>query len=246
MRYLIKIQYDGSKFFGFQRQKGKKTIQGEIEKALMVLNKSEVKIKGAGRTDIGVHAFGQCAHFDLDIDIPSNRLIIALNSIVHPYINIVSCRKVDKDFHARFNVIEKEYVYRIWTGEFNPCIADYYLMYEHVLDIKKIKICSKLFLGAHDFHNFVSGERENYNAIIKKIKIKKEKNFVTITFIGKSFYRYMIRNLVGAILDYNEGKCDINLIKKMINEKSFNYQLRTAQSNGLYLSKIKYDKIKNL
>lgn len=241
MRYLIRMQYDGSKFYGFQRQKDKKTIQGELENALTIINKSPVIIKGAGRTDVGVHAFGQCVHFDLDMDIPSDRLLTAINSIVHPYINIVSCETVDKDFHARFCVDEKEYIYKIWISDYNPCITDYYLMYENNLNIKKLKDCSKLFLGIHDFHNFVSGKRDNNKAIIKSIKIKKNKDFITITFIGKSFYRYMVRNLVGAMLDYNEGKCDLKLINRMLNEKDFNHQLRTAPANGLYLRGVKYD-----
>jgi len=241
MRYLIKMQYDGSKFYGFQRQSEKKTIQGELEKALSIINKSEVLIKGAGRTDIGVHANGQCAHFDLDYDIPEKRLINAINSIVHPYINIVRCDAVDNRFHARFNVLEKKYVYKIWTGKYNPCLFDYYLMYENKLDLEKLQGCARLFIGKHNFHNFVSGERDNYDAVIKDIQIEKEKDFVKITFIGKSFYRYMVRNLVGAMLDYNEDRCDIDLMIRMISEKDYNYQLSTAPANGLYLEEISYD-----
>lgn len=241
MRYLIKIQYDGSKFYGFQRQSDKKTIQGELENALTIINKAPVVIKGAGRTDIGVHAMGQCAHFDLNFAIPEERLITAINRIVHPYIHIIDCYKVEEDFHARFSVKQKEYVYKIWISDFKPCLADYYLIYENKLHIKKLKECSKLFLGVHDFHNFVSGERDNNTAIITDVKFMKEKDYITITFIGKSFYRYMVRNLVGAMLDYNEVKCDLNLIKRMLNEKDFNYQLRTAPANGLYLKEVKYE-----
>lgn len=240
MRYLIKIQYDGSKFYGFQRQSDKKTVQGELERALSIINKSEVLLKGAGRTDIGVHANGQAAHFELDYDIPKERLINAINSIVHPYINIVDCVNVDNQFHARFNVLEKRYVYKIWIGEYNPCFVDYYLIYKNNLDIEKLRKCAKLFIGVHDFHNFVSGERDSYNTIIKDIKIEEEKNFITITFIGKSFYRYMVRNLVGAMLDYNECKCDLDLIKRMLNEIDYNYQLSTASANGLYLEDVSY------
>lgn len=241
MRYLIKIQYDGSKFYGFQRQSDKKTVQGELERALSIINKSEVLLKGAGRTDIGVHANGQAAHFELDYDIPEERLINAINSIVHPYINIVDCVNVDNQFHARFNVLEKKYVYKIWRGEYNPCFADYYLMYKNNLDIEKLRECADLFIGVHDFQNFVSGERDNYNAIIKDIKIEEDNDFITITFIGKSFYRYMVRNLVGAMLDYNECKCDLDLIKRMLNETGYNYQLSTASANGLYLEEVLYD-----
>lgn len=242
MRYLIKFQYDGSRFFGFQRQKDKKTIQGELENALSIINKEPVIIKGAGRTDIGVHAYGQCAHFDLNFDIPEERLMTAINRIARPYINIISCIKVDETFHARFSVKQKEYVYKIWTGNFNSLLADYYLMYDNKINIKKLKDCAKLFLGVHDFHNFVSGERQNNKAIIYDIKLKKENDCIFITFTGKSFYRYMVRNLVGAMLDYNEGKCDLILINRMLNDKDFNFQLRTASASGLYLMEVKYDK----
>lgn len=241
MRYLIKIQYDGSKFSGFQRQKNKKTIQGELENALSIINKNPVNIKGAGRTDIGVHAYGQCAHFDLSYDIPEDRLMTAINSIVHPYINIVYCKKVSESFHARFSVKEKEYVYKIWTSKYDPLLSDYYLIYDKNINIKKLRECAKMFLGVHDFHNFVSGERVNNVASIKSIKIKKEKDFIRISFTGKSFYRYMVRNLVGAMLDYNEEKCELMLINKMLNEKEYKHQLRTALANGLYLNEVKYE-----
>ena len=92
MRYFIKVSYDGSHFFGFQRQSSKKTIQGELERALSILAKKPVEIKGAGRTDVGVHALDQGVHFDLDFEIPETRLLVAINSIVHPYIDVLCCK----------------------------------------------------------------------------------------------------------------------------------------------------------
>lgn len=241
MRYLIKFSYDGSKFYGFQRQKDKCSVQGELEKALSIINKEKIEIKGAGRTDVGVHANMQCAHFDLDFKIPENRLLTAINSIVHPYIHVISCQQVNSDFHARFSVKQKKYVYKIWLGEFSPFKEDYYLQYDKDLDLNKLKECAKVLIGSSNFHNFVSGSRDNYDATIYDIKVKQIGKEIQIEFIGKSFYRYMIRNLVGAMLDINEGKCDIMLLERMLEDANFDYQLSTASAKGLYLEGVYYD-----
>ncbi len=239
MRYLIKFSYDGSKFYGFQRLKGKVCVQSVLENALSIINKKDTVIKGAGRTDRGVHAYGQAASFDLDFDIDSDRLKNALNSIVSPYINVHEVRTVDDNFHARFNVIEKTYIYKIWLGDFNPFLYDYYLMYNKKINKKKLEESAKVLVGAHNFINFVSGQRDNYNMVINSIDIKYLDNEVNIIFRGKSFYRYMIRNLVGAILDYNEGKCDIMKLKKMVSGKEL-IRLSTAPARGLYLMEVYY------
>lgn len=241
MRYFIKFSYDGSKFYGFQRQWDKPSVQKTIEDALTIINKSPAQIKGAGRTDIGVHANGQCAHFDLEQIIPEERLKTAINSIVHPYIHIVECKKVDDDFHARFSVKKKKYAYKIWLGEYDPKKYDYYLMYDKKLDVDKLKECANLLKGGHNFHNFVSGVRYNYDMIIEDIEFIEKENELDIIFIGKSFYRYMVRNLVGAMLDISEGKNDIVLLKKMIDEEDFDYQLSCAPAKGLYLKGVYYD-----
>ena len=241
MRYLIKFSYNGSKFKGFQKQKDRKTVQGELEKALSIINKDIVLIKGAGRTDADVHAIMQCAHFDLQIKINPERLIIALNNIVHPYINVIACKIVDNFFHARFCVKEKKYIYKIWLGDFSPLREDYYLQYGNVLNLEKLKECAQIFIGSYNFRNFVSGFRDNYKATIYDIEIKQIGEEVQIIFTGKSFYRYMVRNLVGAMLDFNEGKCDMALLEAMLKNKDYIYQLSTAPARGLYLEGVYYD-----
>ncbi len=240
MRYVIKYSYDGSHFNGFQRLKDKESVQSTLESALTILNKKQVLIKGSGRTDVGVHANASVAHFDLDIPIPKDHLIYSLNRIVHPYIHILECQEASDDFHARFSVKEKKYVYKIWCGAYDPKKYDYYLMYDKKISLKRLRECAKIFVGCHDFHNFVSGERENSNGTIYQIKVKKRKNVVEIMFRGKSFYRYMVRNLVGAMLLYNEGKCAIIELKKML-EKDYHKQMATAPANGLYLEGVYYE-----
>lgn len=239
MRYLIRISYDGSKYYGFQRLNDKSTVQEDLEKALTKINKSQVVVKGAGRTDRGVHAIDQCVHFDLDVEIPPERLVNAINSLVYPYIKVNKAEIVDDDFHARFRVKSKTYSYVINLGEYDPIRQDYLYNYNRELNVSKMKGASKVLLGAHSYEAFTSGERENYNSIIDKIELKKDKNILTITFVGKSFYRYMVRNLVGALLLVGEEKITKEELREILeNQKGGNYI--TVPANGLYLVKVKY------
>ena len=240
MRYLVSLSYDGSKFYGFQRLNNHLSVQEEVEKALSKINKSVVVVKGAGRTDRGVHALGQCISFDLNINIDVENLKEALNSLLKPSIYVNYCKEVSNDFHARFDCQEKTYQYIINLGEYNPIDNDYIYNYNYKLNIHKMKEASKYLLGAHSYKAFTSGERTNYNSIINKIKIQKKKDILLITFKGKSFYRYMIRNMVGALILVGENKQEPEIIKTMLekNKKVVNYI--TVPASGLYLVDIKY------
>ena len=240
MHYLMSIKYDGSKFYGFQRLKEKESVQKKLEEALTIINKKEVTIKGAGRTDRGVHALDQKATFDLDISISPIRLKKAINSLVKPYIFITDIKEVNMAFHARFDTLKKEYIYKINLGEYDPLKKDYYYEPEFKLNIKEMKKCAKLFIGIHNFKNFVSGTRTNYNCIIYNIKFKKKHNILEIKFIGKSFYRYMVRNLVGAMLDISSKKVSLDAIKNALNSPEKESVFSTAEAQGLYLNKIYY------
>ncbi len=239
MNYVIEISYDGSKFFGFQRLNEEKSVQKVLEEALSKINKQSVVVKGAGRTDRGVHANGQCVSFKLDIDISEDGLKRALNSLVKPEIYVKSVKVVEEDFHARFSVLKKKYIYKINVGEFKPILDDYVYQSEYKLDIDKMKEVAKLYLGVHDFHNFVSGERDDYTCIIYDIKFNLDEDILSIEFEGKSFYRYMVRNLVGMMIEVGRGKDEITKVKDMLNsnEEMPGY---TAPACGLYLEKIEY------
>lgn len=239
MKYLASIAYDGSHFYGFQRLNDLCTVQKKVEEALTKINKAEVSIKGAGRTDRGVHANDQKVSFSLDQNVPVDGLKEALNSILKPYIYVKDVKQVDDDFHPRHNVEKKRYVYKINMGEFNPLYTDHITQLDYSLDVSKMKEVAKLFLGVHDFHNFVSGEREDYTCIIHDIKFKMEENILNIIFEGKSFYRYMIRNLVGAMIEVGRGKIDIEQVVLMLNSDA-ELTTYTASAQGLYLDKIWY------
>lgn len=239
MNFLIEISYDGSKFYGFQRLNEHLSVQKALEDALFIINKKEVLVKGAGRTDRGVHAYGQCVTFKLDVNIDEDGLMQALNSLLEPYIYVRNVKIVDEDVHARFSVKEKTYRYIINLGEYDPVKADYEYQCHYKLDISKMKDVAKLFLGVHDFHNFVSGERDDYTCIVHSIEFEEVNNKLHIVFKGKSFYRYMVRNLVGAMIEVARGKVDISIIEEMLNTEK-EMTTFTAPACGLYLEKIEY------
>ena len=239
MNYVAKVAYDGSKFYGFQRLNEEPSVQKLLEEALTKINKQSVDIKGAGRTDRGVHANGQCFSFKLDVKIDVDGLKEGLNSLVAPYVYIKDIKEVDENFHARFSVLEKEYIYKINLGEYNPILTDYVYQSKFKLDVSKMKEVAKLYLGVHDFHNFVSGERDNSECIIYDIDFEEKDNILNIKFKGKSFYRYMVRNLVGMMIEVGRGKEDISKVEEMLNslDEIHGY---TAPACGLYLENIKY------
>lgn len=238
MRYFLRIKYDGSKFYGFQRQNNLLTVQNLIEDKLKEIFNEDIKIKGAGRTDRGVHALGQCLHFDSDIVIKCSYLKRKLNRLLQNNIIVKNCSIVNSDFHSRFSVKRKHYKYKISfkKSDYN---SNYYL-YSKKLDIKKMKEVSKVFLGVHNFQNFVSGERDNYDCIIYKIKFEYLFNKLTIHFYGKSFYRYMVRNMVGALIDVGKGKATKEDIINLLNMPKTDKMLSTAPAKGLTLVKIYY------
>ncbi len=234
MRILIEFRYDGSMFSGFQRQNKDRSVQKDIEDTLASIYGEKIDIKGAGRTDAGVHALGQTATFDVPYYIEQ------LKDILNEKLSDIEIKKlkvVDDDFHARFSAIGKVYLYKIKLNSKGK--SPYYICLKDI-DIDKMKEVANVFVGTHNFKNFVSGERDNYETVIKSIKFYKVFNYMTIRFEGAGFYRYMVRNLVGAMIDAGKGKVTVDEVKSMLDHPEQHKQLSTALPNGLYLYKVLY------
>ncbi len=240
MNYLIYMSYDGTNYYGFQRLKKYPTIQNELEKSLSKIFKQDISVKGAGRTDKGVHALCQCASFNAPFYIEPGNLTRAINRYLPMDIRIEKTEIKEDDFHARFSVKKKVYKYLINNGEFNPFFNNYYYQDDSKISIKKLKKISKLFIGTHDFNNFISGKVDKSISNIFKINIEKKNNIIIINITGTHFYKYMVRNIVGAMLDYNRGKASFDTIKRMLENPKKPAQLTTISPSGLYLSKIYY------
>ena len=240
MRYKAKVSYDGNSYYGFQRLNELPTIQKELEKAVSIINKKDTVVKGASRTDKGVHAYGQVVHFDLDYNVPCDRLIGAINAILPSDIRVMEIENASNDFHARRSAVGKKYVYKINLGDFDCLKSRYFLQVYGKLDIDKMRECAKVFLGCHDFRNFVAGERNNYLMCVEDIKFNMSNDILEIEFLGKSFYRYMVRNMVGAMLEVGMHKKEICDVSKMLDDYMVKMQMITAPACGLYLMDIEY------
>lgn len=238
MRYLIYFSYDGHLFHGLERQKNFKTVQGTLEEALTKVLKEPIFIKASGRTDALVHALSQTAHFDYAKKLPKD-FKTKLNLVLNNEIIIQKIKKKNKDFHARFMVKEKTYRYIINT-KYTKDIDYYTMRTKYNLDIKMMKKASQILTGKHDFHNFISGTRDNYEVDIKKIKVKKKQNLIILEFKANHFYRYMVRHLAGAIYDVGRKKISLENLKKMLDEPNIPKNLSVLPAQGLYLVKVKY------
>lgn len=239
MRYLVYCKYDGTLFHGFQRQNDFKSVQKTIEEALSNYLKEDIVIKGAGRTDAGVHALGQTFHFDASKKLPTT-FLKDVNKLLNNEVVLTKIKKVNTTFHARHNAKEKVYCYKINLGKYTPDYEGYILQPKEKINVKNIKKIAPLFIGTHDFHNFVAGFREDYVTTIYKIKVRKHHNILEIIFYGQAFYRYMIRKLVGAMLAFNKGKVTKEEIQKMLEDKTYTKELATVPAEGLYLIKVRY------
>ena len=243
MRYLIKFSYDGTDFYGYQKQDNLRTVENEFEKALYNINDhKQTRIFSSGRTDKGVHALCQCAHFDLDVDITLYKLKCALNSLLPSDIHVFSTEIVDKDFHARFNVKKKTYIYKLNVGEYSPVDRNCVYQYNKQLDIDKMKTAIKCFLGEHNFKPFASDQviKDNYIRCINKVKITKKNNIITFSFTGNGFMKYQVRNMVGTLIKIGSNMLPIDIIDKIFNNYELRKKIWTAKPEGLYLESVIY------
>ena len=244
MKYLIKFSYDGSSYSGFQTQKGLETVQEKMEEALKIVNNNQrTPIIATGRTDKGVHALCQYGHANIDVNITEKKLKRALNSNLPDDIHVISTQIVDKDFHARYNVKEKEYQYKINVGEYNPLERKYIFQYNYKLDTNSMKEAIQVFKGTHDFRAFVTDNKEKENCIrtITEVNITEENNIITITFKGDGFLRYQVRNMVGLLIKVGENKLSTKDVERILESKDRTKSGKTAPPQGLYLVNVKYE-----
>ncbi|MBQ2947153.1 MAG: tRNA pseudouridine(38-40) synthase TruA [Bacilli bacterium] len=246
MRYFITFSYDGSKYNGYQKQPRVKTIQGELEKALKQINAGRnVSVFASGRTDAGVHAYNQSAHFDLETEITCTKLKQALNSLIPQDIYVKNVYETNQDFHARFDVKAKEYIYKINMGNYNPIEKDYVYQYNKKLDIPEMERALKYLEGTHDFRSFVKidEEKDNYiRTIVQTSLIRDVKNVnqITISILGTGFMRYMVRNIVGMLIEIGEGKYRSEDIIAILKMKDRTKAGVCAPACGLYLKDVYY------
>jgi len=241
-RYKITIQYDGLDFSGFQSQKNLNTIQDKIEYSLSFLNENNlIRLSGASRTDSGVHALGQVAHFDLDTDLSLNAIKRAINARLPVEIRIIDIIEVDNQFHSRFDAIKKEYLYQCCLTD-NPLLAKNHFIVKKI-NFEILKDLETELLGKHDFLSFSKFDIEKKNTICEIFKSKwtleDDKLFYIIE--GNRFLHHMVRYLVGTMIGCMEGKITKKDFLSLLDNPIKNAKLFKAPAHGLILNRIFYE-----
>jgi tRNA pseudouridine38-40 synthase len=241
--YRVVIQFDGTEYYGWQFQTpAYPTIQAELIRILKIIAKKQVLVTGSSRTDAGVHSSGLTANFHLPVAIEPDSLKRALNSLLPKDIRIVECELKDKSFNARFGAVSKTYVYRIFTGAVqSPFDQRYALHLPYPLDLRAMRRAARHFIGTKDFTSFSSdepGKKKIREVDVFKMQVRKEEIIFTVR--GKSFLRYMVRNMVGTLIDVGRGKIAAADIPAIFAAKDRRRAGQTAPAKGLTLMKVEY------
>ena len=243
-RFKIKIEYDGTPFVGWQFQKNGLSIQKVLQDAIFLFSQEKAIVTGAGRTDSGVHALAQIAHFDLKKKVKKDKFIKGINQhIGNKPVTILSVKKVKKKFHARFNAKKRTYQYIIINRE-SPLALQKNKAW-HIrkkLNVEAMKKGTKLLLGTHDFSTFRASSCGAKSPIktLKKVSIKKNGDKIVIIFTSKSFLQQQVRSMVGCIKYLGDGQWNLDNFETAFKSKNRSKCAPPAPACGLYLTEVKY------
>ncbi len=242
--YKIITQFDGTNYKGWQFQtENISTVQGELVKALIVIAKRRVLITGSSRTDAGVHSLGHTSNFQIPMNIEADSMRRALNSLLPTDIRISHCEQMDRKFNARFNASSKTYQYRIFFGEVhNPFDNRFATHIPYPINLNHMRRATKYFIGTKDFSSFTSDEpNKNRERTVTEFSMRVRGEEILFTVKGPSFLRYMVRNMVGTIIDIGRGKMDYRDLPGIFAAKDRRKAGVTAKAKGLTLFKVEYE-----
>ena len=237
------IEYDGTNYAGWQWQKNDKTIQETLSKAVEQVVQEVVKIFGAGRTDAGVHALGQVANFNTKSNIPSERLIRAINFYLPHDITIKDAADVPETFHAQYCAVSKVYQYTLFNDWIRTSLCrNFCYVCGFQLNVDKMLDAAQYLIGTHDFTSFTTKALQEKNRIrtVKRLEIKKEGKYIYFTVEADGFLYNMVRSIVGTLIEVGRGKTAVANVKVILDAKNRDLAGPTAPAKGLCLTEIKY------
>ena len=244
LNYCLTIEYDGSAYHGWQRQKKDPTIQGEIERALETMTRQKVVVNGSGRTDAGVHALAQTANFKSDAGLSAEAFQLGLNSLLKDDIVIKDCRVMDDGFHARYNAMGKVYQYHILNSWIPSAIRRKQVWHiRKELDFYAMQKAAAFVMGEHDFKAFegTGSPRSSTVRSVTLVEMTRESNDnICFTIEANGFLRYMVRNIVGTLVDVGRSKLTPEGFKAVLESGDRGQAGATAPPQGLYLVKVLY------
>lgn len=242
-RIKLTLSYLGTAYNGWQRQPNGDTVQERIEKAITSLTKEQVSIQGSGRTDAGVHALKQVAHFDTSSLLPLKNFVTGLNHFLPPDIRIEKAEEVSAQFHARYSAVEKTYRYLIYDGAVEKAVhLNRAVFVKGKLDAKRMDEASKAFLGEHDFTSFMSTGADTTTSVrtVKKVSVRRSGGLIVIEITANGFLYNMVRLIAGALVRAGKGELDKEGIAKLIERADKNAVYEVMAPYGLYLKSVKY------
>lgn len=250
MNFKLLIQYDGTDFHGWQVQENDRTIQGELERVIGTLEDAAVKVVGSGRTDAGVHAEGQVANVHLRRPFTPEKLRAAINGNMWRDIRILSVEKARDDFHARFSSKKKTYIYRVINA---PVMSPFWRRFAHhearPLDVARMEEASRLFLGEHDWTAFSSIHSDSDSKVRNIMDFRVDSRWddrasaamIEFRITANGFLRYMVRSIIGTLLEVGRGEKTAETVFTAIIERSKDLVGQTAPAQGLSLLKVEYE-----
>ena len=249
MNFKLLIQYDGTDFHGWQSQEGFRTVQGELERALSLLEGKSVNVYGSGRTDAGVHAEGQVASVQLEREITPAKLRAAINGNVDKDVRVLEAETVSPDFHARYSALGKTYVYRVVNAPVTSPFWSRYALHEaRPLDLTQMKLAAELFLGRHDWTAFSAAQSDVEDRVrtvaavdvSERLDQRSRSKLIEIKVSAEGFLRYMVRSIAGALMSVGRGELNAAAIAEAITTGVRPIIATTAPAHGLTLVSVKY------
>ncbi|MBE6918628.1 MAG: tRNA pseudouridine(38-40) synthase TruA [Ruminococcaceae bacterium] len=241
--YKLTIAYDGTRFFGWERQPDRETIQGKLEGVLEKLNGAPVDVIGAGRTDAGVHARAMVASVRMDVKESCEEIRDYMNRYLPDAIAVREVKEAGERFHARYNAIGKTYRYTCFVGEVKPVFDRRYVtMLDYSVDVEKMRQAAAILTGEHDFRSFCGNPRMKKSTVrvVDSITIEQNRDRIHFTFHGTGFLQNMVRILVGTLLEVGRGYWDVDYVQTILDAKDRKLAGPTAPPEGLCLMKVDY------
>jgi len=243
MRIALGIEYDGSRFCGWQLQDGVRTVQGEVETALARVADRPVRVITAGRTDTGVHASGQVVHFDTDVPRSDSSWSRGTTRYLPDDVAVLWARRVSDDFHARFAAIERRYRYIILNRKVRPTYLHGRVSWDYrPLDVERMQLAAQALLGRHDFNAYraVACQAKSSERELRELSVRRQGNFVIIDARADGFLHHMVRNLVGVLSAIGSGERPVGWSREVLESRDRTRGGVTAPPDGLYLTGVVY------